>query len=61
MRLASGASHDANYLARICPSGMLFGPCEKGISHNEAENAQPSDLAAGARVLTAVLLDLADR
>ena len=61
MRLASGASHDANYLARICPSGMLFVPCEKGISHNEAENAQPSDLSAGARVLTAVLLDLADR
>jgi N-carbamoyl-L-amino-acid hydrolase len=61
MRLASGASHDANYMARVCPTGMIFVPCEKGISHNEAENAKPSDLAAGARVLTAALLELADR
>jgi N-carbamoyl-L-amino-acid hydrolase len=61
MRLASGASHDANYMARICPSGMIFVPCEKGVSHNEAENAKPADLAAGARVLAAALLDLADR
>ena len=60
MRLASGASHDANYLARVCPTGMIFVPCEKGISHNEAENAKPSDLAAGARVLAATLLALAE-
>ena len=60
-RMASGASHDAMYLARVCPTGMIFVPCEKGISHNEAENARPDDLAAGARVLTAALLDLADR
>ena len=61
MRLPSGASHDANYLARICPAGMIFVPCEKGISHNEAENATPEDLAAGARVLAATLLELANR
>jgi N-carbamoyl-L-amino-acid hydrolase len=61
MRLASGASHDANYLARVCPAGMIFVPCERGISHNEAENARPEDLAAGARVLAAVLLELANR
>jgi N-carbamoyl-L-amino-acid hydrolase len=61
MRLPSGASHDANYMARVCPSGMIFVPCEKGISHTEAENAQPADLAAGARVLTAALLELAAR
>ncbi|HSE00973.1 MAG TPA: Zn-dependent hydrolase [Burkholderiales bacterium] len=60
-RMPSGASHDAMYLARVCPTGMIFVPCEKGISHNEAENAHPADLAAGARVLTATLLDLADR
>ncbi|HEY0337335.1 MAG TPA: M20/M25/M40 family metallo-hydrolase, partial [Burkholderiales bacterium] len=52
---------DAMYMARICPTGMIFVPCEKGVSHNEAENAKPGDLAAGARVLTAALLDLADR
>jgi N-carbamoyl-L-amino-acid hydrolase len=40
---------------------MIFVPCEKGVSHNEAENATPGDLAAGTRVLTAALLDLASR
>jgi N-carbamoyl-L-amino-acid hydrolase len=61
LRLPSGASHDANYMARVCPAGMIFVPCEKGISHNEAENAAPGDLAAGARVLTAALLELAEK
>jgi N-carbamoyl-L-amino-acid hydrolase len=61
MRLASGASHDAMYMSRACPTGMIFVPCEKGVSHNEAENAKPDDLTAGARVLTAALLDLANR
>ncbi len=61
MRLPSGASHDAMYMARVCPTGMIFVPCEKGVSHNEAENASPEDLAAGARVLTAALLELANR
>jgi N-carbamoyl-L-amino-acid hydrolase len=60
-RMPSGASHDAMYMARVCPTGMIFVPCEKGISHNEAENATPGDLAAGARVLTAALLELANR
>ena len=58
-RMPSGASHDAMYMARVCPTGMIFVPCERGISHNEAENAKPEDLAAGARVLTATLLELA--
>ena len=60
-RMPSGASHDAMYMARVCPTGMIFVPCEKGISHNEAENAKPEELAAGARVLTAALLELANR
>jgi beta-ureidopropionase / N-carbamoyl-L-amino-acid hydrolase len=58
-RMPSGASHDAMYMARVCPTGMIFVPCEGGISHNEAESARPEDLAAGARVLTAALLELA--
>lgn len=61
MRLPSGASHDAMYMARVCPTGMIFVPCENGVSHNEAENAKAEDLAAGARVLTAALLELANR
>jgi N-carbamoyl-L-amino-acid hydrolase len=40
---------------------MIFVPCENGISHNEAEAAKPSDLAAGARVLVSVLAELAER
>ena len=59
MTLPSGAGHDAMYLATTCPTGMIFVPCERGISHNEAENAKPSDLAAGAQVLAACLVELA--
>lgn len=58
MRLFSGAGHDARQLASVCPSGMIFVPCEKGVSHNEAENAAPEDLAAGARVLVETLVRL---
>ena len=59
MRLFSGAGHDARQLSRVCPTGMIFVPCEKGISHNEAENATPPDLADGARVLAETLVRLA--
>jgi N-carbamoyl-L-amino-acid hydrolase len=59
MRLPSGAFHDANFIADVAPTGMIFVPCEKGISHSPAENARPEDLAAGARVLTATLVELA--
>lgn len=61
MDLFSGAGHDAMHLATVCPTGMLFVPCEKGISHNEIENAHPADLAAGAQVLASCLLELANR
>ncbi len=61
MDLFSGAGHDAMHLAAVCPTGMLFVPCEKGISHNEVENARPADLAAGAQVLASCLLELANR
>jgi N-carbamoyl-L-amino-acid hydrolase len=38
---------------------MIFVPCERGLSHNEAERADKEDLAAGARVLAHTLIDLA--
>jgi N-carbamoyl-L-amino-acid hydrolase len=57
--LPSGAFHDALFLNDICPTGMIFVPCEKGISHNPAENAKPEDLAAGARVLLLTLAKMA--
>jgi N-carbamoyl-L-amino-acid hydrolase len=58
-RLASGAGHDAVYVARTCPSAMIFVPCEGGISHNEIENARPEHLAAGAQVLLGAVLEAA--
>ncbi|MGI9500171.1 MAG: M20 family metallo-hydrolase [Geminicoccaceae bacterium] len=57
--MASGAFHDANFLSEVCPTAMLFVPCERGISHNPAENARPYDLATGTRVLAAALVELA--
>ncbi len=61
MDMPSGAGHDAMHIATLCPAGMIFVPCERGISHNEIENAKPSDLAAGTKVLVEVLEKLANR
>ncbi len=61
MDMPSGAGHDAMHIAPLCPTGMIFVPCERGISHNEIENATPADLAAGTRVLVETLLRLANR
>ena len=61
MDMPSGAGHDAMHIARLCPTGMVFVPCERGISHNEIENAKPQDLAAGTRVLVETLVRLANR
>ncbi|KAA2212664.1 M20 family metallo-hydrolase [Teichococcus oryzae] len=58
-RLASGAFHDAQFLVPVCPAGMIFVPSRGGISHHPAEYTSPEQLAAGTRVLTATLLDLA--
>jgi len=58
MRIVSGATHDAKYMAGLCPTGMIFVPCERGISHNEGERASAADLAAGARLLAEVMLRL---
>jgi N-carbamoyl-L-amino-acid hydrolase len=59
-RMPSGAGHDAQMLARVCPAGMVFVPSVKGISHNPAEYTEPDDLVAGANVLLEVVLALAD-
>lgn len=52
----SGAGHDACKIASVAPTGMIFVPCERGISHNELENADPEDLAKGAQVLLDVMV-----
>jgi len=58
-RMPSGAGHDAQMLARVCPSGMIFVPSAKGISHNPAEHTDDADLEAGANVLLHAMLRLA--
>jgi len=55
-RIASGAGHDAQVLARICPSAMIFTPSVGGVSHNIAEFTAGADIAAGANLLLQVLL-----
>ncbi len=59
MDIISGAGHDACYISRVAPTGMIFVPCEDGISHNESEKATPEDLAAGCNVLLYAMLDRA--
>ena len=59
-RMPSGAGHDAQMLARVCPTAMIFTPSVRGISHNPAEHTDPADLAAGADTLLNVLVALAD-
>lgn len=59
-RMASGAGHDAQMMARISPSAMIFVPSVGGISHNPAEHTEPEDLIAGCNVLFGVLLALAN-
>ncbi|RMX04151.1 Zn-dependent hydrolase [Corticibacter populi] len=56
MDVVSGAGHDAVYVADVAPAGMIFVPCKDGISHNEAEDATPEHLAAGAHVLLNAVL-----
>ncbi len=57
-RLPSGAGHDAQMMARLCPTGMVFVPSRDGISHNPAEYTEPDDLVAGADVLLGSMLAL---
>jgi N-carbamoyl-L-amino-acid hydrolase len=56
--LPSGAGHDAQEIADICPVGMIFVPSRDGISHSPREFSKPEDIANGANVLLQSLLKL---
>lgn len=60
-RMPSGAGHDAQFMASVCPAGMIFVPCVGGISHNINEHTEPADLIAGGNVLLQVVLKRAQR
>lgn len=50
IRVPSGAGHDAQVLATVMPSGMLFVPSIGGISHHWTENTEDADIVTGAEV-----------
>lgn len=56
--LPSGAGHDAQEIARLCPVGMIFVPSVAGISHSPKEYSRPEDIANGANVLLHTLLKI---
>jgi N-carbamoyl-L-amino-acid hydrolase len=57
--MPSGAGHDAQMMARVCPTAMVFTQSRDGLSHNPAEYTAPDDLQAGADVLLNVVWRLA--
>jgi N-carbamoyl-L-amino-acid hydrolase len=56
--LPSGAGHDAQHMAQLCPSGMIFIPSVGGISHSPKEFSRARDITNGANVLLATVLAL---
>jgi N-carbamoyl-L-amino-acid hydrolase len=61
MDIASRAGHDAYFMARVCPTAMIFVPCVDGITHHPAELITQVDAAAGANVLLQAVIARADR
>jgi N-carbamoyl-L-amino-acid hydrolase len=57
-RLPSGAGHDAQQIARVCPMGMIFVPSVAGVSHSPQELTSWDDCARGANVLLGTVLAL---
>lgn len=58
MTMTSGAGHDAQMMARLCPAAMIFVPSKDGISHNGREFTDPAHLLAGCQTLMHTLLEL---
>lgn len=58
--MVSGAGHDAVHLSHVTPTVMLFVPCRDGISHNEAEYAEPEHCAIGTQLLCDAVLKRAE-
>jgi len=61
LEMPSGAGHDAQNMARLAPTGMIFIPSVSGISHSPKEFSRPEDVEAGANVLLLTILKLDSR
>lgn len=59
-RLVSRAYHDTLFMARVCPTAMIFVPSENGYSHRPEEYTAPEDIARGVEVLAYTLAELAN-
>ena len=54
--MPSGAGHDAQHIATIAPTGMIFVPSVGGISHSPKEFTTAADMANGASVLLRTII-----
>ncbi len=54
----SGAGHDAMVMANICPTAMVFIPCEKGITHHPLEHIETAAMKNGAELLLESIIAL---
>lgn len=57
-RMVSRAYHDSLFMARVCPTTMIFIPCRNGYSHRPEEYSDPAHIAQGVRVLAGTLARL---
>jgi N-carbamoyl-L-amino-acid hydrolase len=57
--VVSRAYHDALFMARVAPTGMIFIPCRGGVSHRPEEYSEPKAIACGIAVLARTLVRLA--
>lgn len=60
-KMVSGAGHDAQLMAGVCPAAMIFIPSKNGISHNVKEYSSPDDCIAGTNVLLNTVISLSAR
>ena len=61
MDMQSQAGHDAYNMTHVCPTALIFCPCERGITHNEAENVAKEDAVPSVNVLLHAVLARANR
>ena len=59
--LPSQAGHDAYFMARVCPTTMIFTPCRDGITHHNAEFTTMDEITPGLNVLLHSVVAQADR